>query len=464
MPKRQGFYAIMAFATIILMFCSCGSDDDYLSGDKPLSFSTDTISFDTVFTQIGSATQQLKIYNRNNRSLNIQSVELESKGASGFRINLDGESGTSFSNVEILKKDSLFLFVEITVDPLTSSDPVIRDSIRFTTNGITQYIQLEAIGLDVYKWKDKIIDQNTTITADKPILVYNTLTVAEGVKLTVAENAVFYFRRNARMAVYGSVDMQGTANKPIVMRGDRFDKISENVYWDNVPGQWAGITFHPDSYNNAIQYVTIKNSTEGVLFLESNPSVKKATLRGMTIQNTSQTGLSAINSNIDAENCLLVNSGEATMKLTGGKYSFNFCTIANYYRWATRKAPTLVIGNILGALDECNIYNSIIYGSYSEELSIEGTNSAALNYRIASSIVRGTASQKANFEDVMWNTNPQFVDLNSNEDFTYNFQLRDNSPAIDAGNNTYPVPSDIKGRTRPHNGAYDIGCYEWYGE
>lgn len=458
----------MAFAAIILIFCRCGSDDDYLSGDKPLSFSTDTIGFDTVFTQIGSATQQLKIYNRNNRSLNIQSVELESKGASGFRINLDGESGTSFSNVEILKNDSLFLFVEVTVDPLTSPDPVIRDSIRFTTNGITQYIQLEAIGLDVYKWKDKIIGQDTTITAHKPILVYSTLTIAEGVKLTVTESAVFYFRRNARMDVYGSVDMQGTASKPIVIRGDRFDKISENVYWDNVPGQWKGITFHPDSYNNAMQYVTIKNSTEGVVFYESDPSIKKATLEGVTIQNTSQTGLSAINSNIDAENCLLVNSGEATMKLIGGKYNFNFCTIANYYRWATRKAPTVVITNIFGIsprpLDECNIYNSIIYGSYSEELAIEGTNSAALNYRIASSIIRATTSQKANFENIIWNTNPQFVDLNSNENFTYNFQLQSSSPAIDAGNNNYPVSSDIKGRTRSYNGTYDIGCYEWYEE
>lgn len=463
---RQKLYIISLIATVIISFYSCDSDDDSSLSDRPLLFSADTIAFDTVFTKIGSATQHFKIYNRNSRSLDIQSIELASKGTSGFRINVDGESGTYFSNVEILKQDSLFVFVEITVNPLTSPNPIIRDSIGFTTNGITQYIQLEAIGLDVYKWDDKEITQDTTITASKPILIKSSLKVKEGVKLTVSDGAIFYFRRNARFDIYGTVDMQGTADKPIILRGDRFDKISQNIYWDNVPGQWDGITFGSDSYNNILKHVVIKNTTKGVLFLESDATRKKATLSATTIQNSSGNALLAIDCNIDAVNCLLANSGEATLKLAGGKYNFNFCTIANYYRWSTRKASALVISNLLGMnlypLTECKIYNSIIYGYHKEELSIEGASNTSFNYKISTCLIKGSPSDKSNFENVKWNSDPLFVNLSNNGDYFYSFELEKDSPAIDTANDLYPATSDIKGRIRPNNGKSDIGCYEWY--
>ena len=57
-----------------------------------LSFSVDTIVFDTVFTTVGSTTKQFKIYNPSVKSVKIEEIELMGGSQSPFRINVDGEA------------------------------------------------------------------------------------------------------------------------------------------------------------------------------------------------------------------------------------------------------------------------------------------------------------------------------------------------------------------------------------
>ena len=78
-----------------------------------VTFSTDTLLFDTVFTTLGSTTQQFKIYNPDSKTILVQEVELMGGKSSPFRVNLDGVSGTKFENLSIEGKDSLFAFVDV---------------------------------------------------------------------------------------------------------------------------------------------------------------------------------------------------------------------------------------------------------------------------------------------------------------------------------------------------------------
>ena len=61
-----------------------------------LSFSQDTIIFDTVFTTIGSVTKRFKIYNADSKPLKIDEITLLGGSNSNFRINVDGVAGTYF--------------------------------------------------------------------------------------------------------------------------------------------------------------------------------------------------------------------------------------------------------------------------------------------------------------------------------------------------------------------------------
>ena len=42
-----------------------------------MSFSVDTLLFDTVFTTVGSATRYLKVYNNSNSDINLENVYLD---------------------------------------------------------------------------------------------------------------------------------------------------------------------------------------------------------------------------------------------------------------------------------------------------------------------------------------------------------------------------------------------------
>lgn len=450
------------------MFYACKDEDDF-SKNKNLTvaFSEDTISFDTVFSTIGSATKQFKIYNRNKNSLRIESIELMNPTKSGFRMNIDGEKGIRLTNVEILKKDSLYGFIEITVDPTNSKNPVlIRDSIRFVVNGNIEYLQLEAVGQDVYIWKNKVIKEDTVLTDKKPFLIYDSLVVNKDATLKIEEGAVFFMRNNASVKINGTLNAKGTTEAPIIFRGSRFDNIEADIPYDNVPGQWEGMVFHPNSYNNSLENVVVKNATRGITFSESDASNKKATLKNIIVQNSSEYGLQAVNCNIDVENGLFANSLKYLVSLAGGEYSFLHCTLANYYRWSARQTESLLLNNTYGnelyPLSKCDFTNSIIYGSVSNEILLKGISSIPFVYTFRNCLIKGTQVSDSHFANVLWNSNPLFKDLNSTGVYSYNFELQPSSPAIDKADKVYSslAPLDLKGKSRLSDSNPDIGCYE----
>lgn len=384
-------------------------------------------------------------------------------------MNIDGEKGTKLTNVEILKKDSLFGLVEVTVDPLEVNNPVlIRDSIKFITNGNVQYLYLEAIGQDVHIWKKQIVTKDSVLTAEKPFLIYGSLTINKDVSLNIQGGVKFFMKKNASIQVHGNITAKGSVEKPIIFRGDRFDKIEGDIPYDNVSGQWDGIYFYPESYGNDLENVHIRNATRGITFYASDTQNKKAILTNLIVHNSSEYGMMAVNAYIDGSNCLFSNSRMATMILQGGKYSFLHCTLANYYSWSARKAETLILSNApiaekTAPLLKCDFTNSIIYGSLSRELLLDNVSSSSLNYRFTNCLLKADEMNDPHFVNMIWNKPPLFRFLNNNYTYSYNFELQEGSPAIGKADKAYSlsVPFDLKGQSRLTDSNPDMGCYEW---
>lgn len=205
--KKVALFILFLVATLPVWFTGCEGLDEHYSTNPNyrLAFSVDTLSFDTVFTTIGSATKQFLIYNRNNEALNIQSIMLASGGESGFRLNVDGRKGDYFDNVGILAEDSMFVFVEVTVDPNDSNQPLlVEDSVVFITNGQTQSVLLEAYGQNMHLYKGGLhITRDTTLSADLPHLIYDSLTVENGATLRLSEGTTLYMHDKANIIVSG---------------------------------------------------------------------------------------------------------------------------------------------------------------------------------------------------------------------------------------------------------------------
>ena len=99
-----------------------------------LSFSTDTLRFDTVFSGIESITAQVRVRNDNKKAILLDQIALAGGKTSQFRLNVDGMSNadSKVQNITIPAKDSIFIFVEVTARQTNQSTPlVIRDSIVF---------------------------------------------------------------------------------------------------------------------------------------------------------------------------------------------------------------------------------------------------------------------------------------------------------------------------------------------
>ena len=163
-----------------LILMSCIRDDIDSSPGVKLSFSTDTVSFGTVFTDLGTPTARLIVRNPNSKGVSISSIRL-SNPDSNFSFNVDGVSGTEFQDVEIRGHDSIYVFIECFIDADESLTPVcVSDRMLFTTNGNTQEVELEARGLNVRRLRGLRVESDMTLTPELPYVVFDSLIVEKG--------------------------------------------------------------------------------------------------------------------------------------------------------------------------------------------------------------------------------------------------------------------------------------------
>ena len=135
----------------LTLFSQCARVSFSDNPELELDFSADTVFFDTVFTTVGSVTLPLKVFNPNRESLRIDVIELEGGSDSPFRVNIDGQVGPRVEDWPLLAEDSMWIFIEVTVDPSDATLPfVIEDGIRFNANGQEQRVHLTAWGQNAH--------------------------------------------------------------------------------------------------------------------------------------------------------------------------------------------------------------------------------------------------------------------------------------------------------------------------
>ncbi len=460
---------------LITSFQSCKKEKIEESASAKLLFNTDTVFFDTVFTNIGSVTKVLKVYNKNNGTINIDEIKL-AKVNSPYRLNINGINSNSAKNLTLAKNDSMYIFVEVTIDPTNESSPfVAEDSIIFRYNGNLQDIDLRAWGQNanyIDGRTDNAIIGNETWTADKPYLIYNSMLVDTDKTLTIEAGTQIFLHKNSSIYILGTLIINGTKDKPVVIRGDRLDHD-----YDDIPGQWGRIIFINPSKNNFINHAVISGGIIGVQVGGVIENTEKPDLHiaNTIIQHMNYACLYGMGAKILASNCVFANAGFYNIAIVlGGNYEFYQCTSANYWDYAARTEPSVVVSNSLTTndaiyvsnLEQCYFANSIIYGDKENEFGINKESGADFNYKLENCIVK--ANESMDFSDnniyinVWKNLNPKFVSPND-----YNWKLDTLSDAEDRGNidivtnyNHIPdITTDIEENSRIIN-TPDLGAYE----
>lgn len=464
---------------IAIIFFSCEKDEFNKSTDAKLVFSEDTILFDTVFTSIGSSTQRFTVKNPYHKNLNISSIYLAGGEKSAYRLNIDGYSGYRLNDIELKEKDSLYIFVEVTVDPNHSNLPIIvKDSIIFSFNNKQQDVDLIAYGQDVHLIKSEnrmsVINENSDWINDKPYLIYDSLVVAPNYTLTIEPGAKLHFHKGSRLYVLGTVVANGTFELPITFQGDRLEDDYENI-----PGQWDGIWLMAGSKDNIFNFTEIKNAIIGIQ-VDTLANLSKPTLllSNSKIENMTSVGIFAQGSTIEAYNNLISNCGQFAIALTiGGSYEFYHCTVGNYWGYSTRTTPSLLLNNYyvdiynniqVRPMDKALFGNCIIYGNKESEIIIDKDDSGDLNYKFDHSLLKVdpdfSTSGSDHFENIITGHDPKFKDP-----YEGDFELDTLSIAKDYGKKEYSnlnpydfinTNFDLNMNSRTSDNGPDLGAFE----
>ena len=263
---RSLLFAIFTFV-LVASLPSCIEDNFTTSSSDTLVFSTDTLSFDTVFTGETTATHRFLVYNRHKKQLRISDISIDGVGdGAHFYMNVDGRSGERFSDIEVRGNDSLYVFVTARVDETSADTPFdVYGNLNFVTNGVLQTVTLRAAGQNAVTVSDWTISENTALTADRPYRVMDSLVVDEGATLRIPAGTTVYFHDKAKILVKGTLLMEGTQGNPVRLRADRLDKVAGSIPFQLMSGQWDGVHYDKGSYGNEMAYVEMQGSSSGVV-------------------------------------------------------------------------------------------------------------------------------------------------------------------------------------------------------
>lgn len=483
MTLKKFIYILIPVLAVILLSVSCKKSNDVIRSGGTLAFNTDTLTFDTVFTAAGSFTTQLKIYNREDKAVNISSVRLENGDNSYFHLNVNGFEGNNVKNVEIAANDSIYVFATVNIDPNDSVNTpfLITDKLIATLNGAEYTLPFMAFGQNAHYVVDSVLKSDTWLT-DKPYVIIHNALVDSGETLTIPPGCRIYVNADSRLYVDGTLRAIGTKQDSIIFQGGRLDR--KYFGYEGYPGEWGGLYFTGNSTNNILDYVILKNcgnstriGTGQVLAAAIQVNFEEAQLQSYTlemhhtiIENSIGYGILSFAGKIYADNCLINTCGAQSLAIfEGGSYEFNNCTFVTY---GTDKVshidnPTVAVlnyrdiddvsyqpGNLYGTFRNC-----VIWGSLDDEVFINKKDGAECDLALTNCLVKskkGIPDYVKDRNTCIVNQDPQFEDYKK-----WDYRPKAGSPMINNGT-TPPadrqITDDLDGN--PRIIPFDIGCYE----
>jgi hypothetical protein len=473
---KNGRLLVLAIIVAVAFHACKKTADEFTSSPVTLTFSTDSIQFDTIFTQLDTAvfgtprsiTLQLRVTNPSPHAVktNIRLAGVDAGNTLGiFKLNVDGKPGTSFSNVEIRGNDSIFIFIQAYIMQVSSNTPfLITDQILFETNGNKQHVDIVARGQDAIFYNNEELScgsSNLNWTRFKPYVIYNSVLVPAGCTLTIDAGTHIYSHPNSSFLVAGTLIVNGTPDDPVIFEGDRLDQD-----YKEVAGQWWGIRFLGSSVNNIIRGAVIKNGITGIevdtMSLNSNPTL---TVKQTIIRNMAYAGFYNIFSHVRAENTLISDCGYYSFVGRLGNYELYNNTFVTYS--GGRQDPGFVLTNSPVRDPNTNeiiykqplnftVINNIVYGSADEEAGfvINDPDGIPVTPQTVSNNLFRTKSA-ALVPGNLVNEDPLF-----NDPSTYKYDVRGNSPCKGAGApiTTFGYSTDL--RDKPRSSQPTIGAYE----
>lgn len=476
---KKNIFVVVALISFIL---SCSNDESFTRSNQALlTLPSDTLELDTAISEIATSTYSFVIRNKNNKGIRIAKARLESGGATGFQVNVNGTNINADYNypIEVRAHDSITVYVKLRTKSDNSDDvKTVSDQLSIILeSGNVQKVALIGFSQDVITLDNVVFNKDTTIQGTRPFHIKGNLIVEEGAKLKIAPGTKLLFSPTSEMLVKGSLEAVGTPDSAITFRGDRLDHMFTQQPYDRIPGQWKGITFAASSFNNALDFCDIHSGTYGVKCDSSATGEMKLKIENTVIHNMKGDCLSFQNSNVFVGNSQITNALGNCVTIRGGVNHFVHCTIGNFYPFDGNRGKALFLYNSLNGrkmpLQKACFENCIISGWSEDELFASFLDdSTPRNYLFRSCLLTTPpVDDDANYPNCIFeNTKDTLWGSKNFKKFDYDklvFDFHLDSLSEARNNADFSItqqyyPQDRNGRNRINdNGKSDIGCYEF---
>jgi len=313
--------------SVLLQSCNLENERLNLNPEKGLTFSADTVYFDTVFTELKTVTIRLRVYNPNDNAVRIRSVYVNGlNGTYPFSFSMMGRSGPNrLDNVEMEGLDSAYILMSARIDGRNQDNPfIIKDSLVFELEGRKekQDVKILAYGQDALYLRNRSISCDTVWKSDRPVILLDTVSVKAGCKLRIEAGTRVYGYNSAFLIVRGQLEITGTREKPVLFQGTR-----QESWYSDVPGQWGGILIM-DGGIGLVDHLKLKNSYRGIQVgevglkaeSEANAALK---ISNSYIHNVVDYGILGVKGIVAAMNNQFADCGQGGFAgLQGGNYQF----------------------------------------------------------------------------------------------------------------------------------------------
>ena len=466
------------------LLASCLSEEGFSAAPSiKLHSSIDTLSLDTVIAGEPTNTYTFQIYNRSTENARITRVFLDKGEHSPFRVNVNGtflRPNSPNNTWELYGNDSLRVFVELTAPESQQSSPQsIEDKLSFQLeNGNVHLVVLKATGQRVTRFATTTLSNDTILNANIPYIIKDSLVVPEGKTLTLTAGTRLYFHPSAELIVYGRLVIQGTAERNVLLRGDRMGYMFSQQPYDRIPNQWGGVVVKPQSYNNTIDFCDIHSADFGIRCDSSDVNTLKLKLTNSILHNFSNDALHLNQCNTEIGNTQITNAGGNCVTIIGGHHTFTHCTIGQFYSFIGSKGIALSMSNVYNQqftpISQAFFRNCLITGYNEDDIKIVTSARYAqenINFQFHHCVLNTPFTTDKErvinciFESELPSMERREKHFSPAFDFQrlqYNFTLRPNSTInnkadVELTKRTFPL--DRQGHSRIINDTAAPGCY-----
>ena len=438
---KRIFLYLSIFAAVLV---ACSDNDSFTtSRSNLLTFSTDTVKMDTVFSNIGSSTYTFWVFNRSGDGIRLNSVRLRNGNQTGFRVNVDGSYldntlGSVATDLEVREGDSIRIFVELTAAENRQQEAqLLSDDLIFTLeSGMEQRVNLSCYVWDALKLKDMTIKNDTVLEYTKPVVVYGGIVVDSGAVLTL-RNSTLYFHDKAGITVNGSLITEN-----VTLRGDRLDHMFDYLPYDRVSGLWQGVRFTSSSKYNELADTEIRNAMTAVSLDSAavDTTAQRLTMIRCVVHNAKGDGIVANNSFIGLYYCQLTNTMGDCLAIYGGIADIDHCTLAQFYPFVADRGAAL---RFISNTDLWLFCSNTIVTGYDNDVVMgeQGDSTKVFYYSFSDCLLRTPAIEgdTISFKRILWETpkdsiqgKKHFVKIDE-ENLDYDFHLDSLSTAQGMG-------------------------------